>query len=206
LEFTMRTRGRFVLFGLLGAGLCGCEESDLVSLRLRLQTDLAGTLTTSSLLVPAEPGALANGTSGVAWGAKLNVVCATGAFQQVDRLRVGEITFTAHGPGDQTGFLRVEIPRGPNLQWHKLLAPAEPERKAAVEALDADGKASSIGSVVKLVVELPGAVVGHGAGVAGGRLRGLQEEVDRQVATLIVPLAEARREGPPVVWHLSWQK
>lgn len=69
----------------------GCSESDIVSVRIQLNTDLSGTITTSSLQVPSAGGALERRSSGVNWNNRLNVVIAASAFSNLGELRLEDI-------------------------------------------------------------------------------------------------------------------
>jgi hypothetical protein len=58
---------RLLLAAPLLALLPGCDENDAVSVRIRMRDDGSGTLTTSGLLVPAEPTRVESATQSVAF-------------------------------------------------------------------------------------------------------------------------------------------
>jgi hypothetical protein len=80
---------------------------------------------------------------------------------------------------------------------------AEDERKGVAGALDPTGKSESVGTTLKIELELPAAVVGNGV---VGKTRGTKVTADGAVATLIVPLDVMAGAGEPLTWHVTWQK
>jgi hypothetical protein len=183
--------------------LPGCDETDAVAVRLRLQNDLSGTLTTSTLELPAQGGPVVAATQGVEWNARVSVVCNTGTFASLADVKLFDVV-TAGGatPGGMS-WASVTIPRGANVAWAKALVPLGPEDRAkSARAFDPSGKTSEVGATIKFEVTLPASAIGNGL---KGKVRGVKVSAEGEVATLIVPIEVALTEGDPLIWHLTWQ-
>ena len=184
--------------------LPACDETDAVAVRVRLRDDLSGTIRTSGLALPGGDGPLQQSSEGAVWGSRVEMLCATGTFVDVSKLRVADITFGAGSGGQGIGFAQVTIPRGPDVRWPRAFVPlSSDERKSAAGALDPTGKSDAVGATLKIEVELPSAVVGNGV---LGKPRGTKASAEGAVATLVVPIDTMSTPGDPVVWHLTWQK
>ena len=184
--------------------LAACDETDAVAVRVRLRDDLSGTVRTSGLALPTGDGPVQKMSEGATWGSRVEMVCATGTFVDLSKLRIGDIAFTAGEGAQGIGFASVVLPRGPDVRWPKSFVPlTEDERKSVAGALDPTGKSDSVGTTLKIEVELPSAVVGNGV---VGKTRGTKATAEGSLATLIVPLDTMLTPGDPITWHLTWQK
>jgi hypothetical protein len=181
-----------------------CDETDVVSIRVQLAADGSGTVTTSSLSLPAEGGPAEAALPGVSFTGRAALTCVTGTFADVTRLRVADLAFSHGRTADGTTFLRVTMPRGPDARWVKLMSPAPPEdRQKAAEAFALAGNAKKSGSSIKLVVDLPKPVIAHGI---FPRARGTSEAVDDRNAQVTVPVETVLAAGEPLIWQLTWQR
>jgi hypothetical protein len=188
------------LFALLQAA--GCDESDAVSVRVRLKPDMSGNLTVSSLVLPVEAGAGEKATQGVEFGGRANLVCAGGTFAELGKVVVDDLTFTSASDADGSCRVRVSIPRGPSARWPKsLTVPAPDDRRRAVVAFDPDGKANKVGATLKIEIQLPKPVVSSGV---VPKLKGVELVDEGRTATLTIPVERGTEEGDPMVWHLTW--
>ena len=195
-------RNAFALFPVVLA-LVGCDESDLVSIRIRLNKDYSGTLVTSGLMIPAEPSALERASHGVAWRDRLQVIGASGAFDNVAKLSIEDIVFSCGGGSDGPSYVTINVPRGPQARWVRALAPLSlDERKRATEIFDPTGKVKELGSLVKLQIDFPGPVIAHGVSPSP---TGCKEEAEEARATLVVSVETALSQGGVLVWQLTWR-
>ena len=184
--------------------LAGCDETDVVALRLSVAEDLSGTVRTSALSRPPEPGPVTHAIEGVEWDSEVEVVAAAGRFSALDGLRIADISIKAGASDDGLSYLRISLPRGENVRWARTFVPLSvDERQRAAVAIDPSGKSKDVGSTIKLEVELPREVVGNGL---SGRTRGTRNKTEGEVATLVVPIDIALSAGDPIVWHLTWQR
>jgi hypothetical protein len=184
--------------------LGGCDETDLVAIRIHLREDLGGTVTTSALAQPSADGAIQSQSHGASWESRVDVACAAGRFDKLSDLKLADLSFTAGEAGQGIYFIKVVLPRGANVQWPRALVPlSSDERTRASAALDPSGKSKGIGAMIKLEIELPAAVVSSGL---TGRTRGTKVTSEAQVATLLVPFETATTEGESMTWHLTWQQ
>ena len=194
-------------FALLLASLLalpGCDETDVVALRVTVREDLSGSVRTSALRLPSADGQVQQASEGIVWGSRVEMVCATGTFVKVDQLKVADIVFTGGAAGEGIGFVRVVLPRGPDVRWTKAFVPLTvDERKSVAGAVDPSGRAEAVGETLKIEVELPSAVVGNGV---IGKTRGTKASAEGAVATLIVPLETVSTPGDPITWHLTWSR
>ncbi len=198
-------RHPWILLVLLAVvSLGGCDETDLVAIRIRLREDLGGTVTTSALAQPTADGAIQAQSHGAAWESRVDVACAAGRFDKLSDLKLADLSFIAGEAGDGLYFIKVVLPRGENAQWPRALVPlSTEERTRASSAIDPSGKSKSIGSVIKLEIELPRAVVSSGL---TGKTRGTKATSEAEVATLVIPLETAMTAGESMTWHLTWQQ
>ena len=199
----MKRYGALFIGWALMLALAGCSESDVIALRIQLKGDFSGTVSVCSLALPPEGGPLERKSSGVEWSTRMSLVCSAGAFPNLSRLRVEDVKFLGGSTPDGLNYLQVTLPRGPAAQWVKTMVPlARPEREKAALAFDPGGRIKDIGAAVKLRIDLPGLVVGHGV-TAGAR--GVDETADKQRAELLVPVDLAQKPGEAIQWHLTWQ-
>jgi hypothetical protein len=184
--------------------LSACDETDAVSVRVRIHEDLSGTVTTSGLSVPSQETPIQVESQGAVWQSRVAVLCASGRFDQVASLKLSDLSFTSGEGGEGLCFVRVQLPRGDGAKWHRALVPlTADERHEARDALDPSGKSKDAGESIKIEIELPKNVVGNGL---IGKTRGVKSSSDGAVATLLVPVETARTAGDSIVWHLTWQK
>jgi len=196
------SRSRLVL-ALLPLLLAGCDETDAVALRLQLDTDLSGTLTTSALELPPGPGGV-GAPAGVEWNSSVSVVCNSGRFARLSDVKLFDLSCSGQANAEGLSFAQVTLPRGPDVQWAKALVPLSgEERTKAARALDPTGKSDAVGATIKIEVTLPATVIGNGL---KGKTRGVKLSAEDEVATLIVPLETALTAGDPLVWHLTWEQ
>lgn len=178
----------------------GCDESDLVAVRLELAGDLSGKVTTRSLKRPSGAGPLESSTSGVDWKDRVDIQSATGDFASLSGLSVADIKF-AGDPGSK--LLTVTIPLGSGASWPEAFTISnEDQRKKAAATFDATGSAKKVGATVKIVVTLPGEVVAHGAQPS---IAGLKEEVDKKEASIVIPVKKALSENGEITWQITWK-
>jgi hypothetical protein len=179
-----------------------CDEEDAISVRVRLDADMKGSLITSALAAPTGPGAVESASSGVTFEREVVLRGAKGRFESLDGLSVGDVRFAA-GRGDGgLSWIRVEVPTGPDARWPALFVPiGEAERRSAAEAFELSGGARDLGRTFQVSIELPAEVVSHGL---RGKLRGTKNASDGKVATLTVPVQPAREGTEPLVWQITW--
>lgn len=200
---TARTLPALIPALLLALFATGCDEDDAVSIRLRVEDDFSGEVRTSSLAMPAAPGAVTREIGGVRWDSEVAVVAAAGTFGSLSELALADLSLQAGRAEDGMRFLRISIPRGPETRWPAAFVPLDGgQRTRAAAALDPSGRAKDIGANLKLEVDLPDAVVGNGV---SNRARGVRAKAEGDVATLLVPLEVGRTPGDAIVWHLTWQ-
>ena len=186
------------------AALSGCDETDAVSVRVRLKEDFSGTVRTSGIAIPPAEGSVQQASAGADWGSRVEMICATGTFADVNKLKICDIAFAAGNGGEGIGYLQVTIPRGPDVRWPRAFVPLDDaERKSVAGALDPSGKADAVGTTIKLEVELPSAVVGNGF---VGKARGTKTTMEAGIATIVIPLDVMTTPGDPLVWHMTWQR
>ena len=187
-----------------GALLAGCDESDAVALRLRLNRDLSGTLSASALERAGAGTRTPVEASGVAWKSQVSVLCAAGDFARISDVKISDLELSGGESEGGMCFLRLSLPRGAGVRWARELVPLDrAERQAASAALDPEGSLGEVGGTLKFEVRLPSNVLGNGI---AGRTRGTKVKAEGALATLVVPVETATSAGDPIVWHLTWQK
>jgi len=189
-----------ILLLVLGA----CDESDAVSLRIKVREDFSGTIRASSLVLPAADGLVQRETQGATWDSRVDVACAAGRFDGLSALKLSDLAISGGEAGEGLCFVRVVLPRGEAARWPRAFVPLSDDGRARVAgAIDPTGKAKTVGSTIKIEIELPATVVGNGL---TGKSRGMKATAEGSVATLVVPLEQATTPGEPITWHLTWQK
>ena len=184
--------------------LSACDESDAVAVRIHVRPDLSGTFTASALERPAEGARTPIEAKGVNWKSRVDLRCATGDFAKLSEVAMSDIALSAGETEGGLCFVRLSLPRGPEVHWARELVPlSAAERKQATAAIDTSGTATEVGSTIKFEITLPSDAVGNGV---TPRPRGTKVKAEGGVATLIVPVEIALSPGDPIVWHLTWQK
>jgi hypothetical protein len=184
--------------------LTACDESDVVAVRIHVRPDLSGTITTSALLRPPEGAHTPLETKGVGWKNVVDLRAASGEFARLSEVGISDATLSAGEGEGGLCFLRLSLPRGPEVHWARELVPLDAgERKSATAAFDPAGQAEEVGSTVKFEFTLPSDSIANGV---VPRPRGTKVKSEGKVATLIVPVETALAAGEPIVWHVTWQK
>lgn len=184
--------------------LAGCDETDAVAVRVRVEDDLTGTVTVNALELPASGGAAVEASKGADWTARVGIVCNTGTFQELGRLELADIAFAGGSNPSGLVYATVTLPRGEKAVWPKKLVPlSADDRTKSAKAFDPSGKTAEVGATVKLEFTLPSSVIGNGL---LGKTRGVRLSSDGNVATLLVPIDVALSAGEPLVWHMTWQR
>jgi len=179
-----------------------CDEDDAVSIRVRLDKDLSGTLITSALAQPGAPDAVESAATGVTFERQVALRGAKGRFAKFDGLAVGDVRFTAGSTDSGFSYARIEVPTGADASWPSLFVPLnEAERRSAAEAFELSGGAQDLGRTFQIRIELPAPVVSNGT---KGKLRGSKNDSDGNVATLTIPIQAAREGKEPLVWQITW--
>ena len=147
------------------------------------------------LVIITDPGDVA--------GARAKVVALQGHFSDLSKtpLRIGDLTFEVSNHG--RGFrLRVTLPTGPEAKWLSLIAPPEPDRRAAIRAaMDPDGETEQLGEEIKIQIDLPKEPVASGY---RPDLSPVRDSVDKKRVTLIVKVDKLRAGGRTVEWDVTW--
>lgn len=182
--------------------VAACDENNAVSVRLRLQDDLSGSILASALAVPTAPGAVETAAVGATFERQVELRGAKGRFTALDGLAVADVKFSGGGSDGGLRWVRVEIPTGPAAQWPDVFVPLEEaERRSAAEAFEASSSGRDVGRTFKVEIELPGPVISNGA---SGKLRGTKNTSDGRVAMLVIPIDAARAGRETLVWQLTW--
>src|SRR5437016_4177811 len=106
-ELPMLRRPRALALLALLVPLAACDESDAVSVHVRLRDDFSGTITTSALAVPAGPNRIESASSGATFDDRAEVAAASGRFAALNGLKVGDIAFSAGEAGEGFHFIKV---------------------------------------------------------------------------------------------------
>jgi hypothetical protein len=153
----------------------GCDDTDIGSIEITLKNDGSGEITVVRVM-SSSPSSTQPDVEGVDWNSSAALVVTTGRFDQVSSLHLGEIKIEMA----QSGFLRIELPRGSNVKWPSLLTAFDAKDR---EALNQSVKNTSIGTLsmksVKVVLTLPS-------------------------VTLTIPLDLIQIDGHPIVWDITW--
>jgi hypothetical protein len=192
-------RSTCLLLGLLAS----CSGSELVGIHIELGKAGTCTVTTRSLVETTTAGPVENRTRGVQWSARAALVCSQGTCQDLGNLEFGSggIRFAAN-LGDQQPHLRVFLKRGPGVDWLRALVPDDGARLPMAKVYDPTGKTKEIGDAVRLEITAPGEVVSSGVNPTG---RGVEANLERKRAYLILPLRAITEPGDDLVWDVSWR-
>jgi hypothetical protein len=193
--------------GVIGLGLlpllAACGEEDLTSVRLKLNADHSGTITASSVAVPERAG-FEKGMSGATWTDRVGIVAATGSFDSISRLTIGEISFDVEVNDHGMVSMEVVIPLGAAVQWPQLVAPMSPEQRVeSARAFDPDGRIKALGSTFKLLIDLPSNVVATGI---TPHLLGVTASSEGDEAKLLVSVDTALAAHGSLRWHVTWMQ
>jgi len=193
----------------------GCDEPDVVAIRILMADHSRGTIVTHCLQAPSEQGPVELATSGVVWQNRINLVCASGEFENIARLKVQDISFTGGQAPDNSGYIQVHLPRGVAARWPKIVVDATSDQLEQAADTFAPSRNLNLGSTLTILVQLPGHLVAQGT---KPELRGVKTSVDDlegepdktkavdRVVMLTVPLATAQKGEGSLVWHVMWQK
>lgn len=185
--------------------LSACEEEDAASVRVKLRPGGAGEIHTSCLVQLAEAGPVEARLAGSTARARVGLVASSGAFADIARLGVADISFRAGASDSGLRWLEVTVPQGPDAQWPRLFVPMDDAaRLDAVAALGGGEEAKQVGSALKLEIELPASVVSQG--LAGEKVRGARGKSEGTTATLMVPVERALKAAAPLSWQITWSE
>lgn len=183
--------------------LASCSSGELVGIHIDLGKGGACTVTTRSLVAPGAAGPVEAKTRGVQWTTRAGLVCSQGSCQDIGSLEFGSggIRFAA-SLGDNQPHLRVFLKRGPGIDWLRLLVPEDEIRLPMAKVYDPTGKTKEIGDAVRIEISAPGEVVSSGVNPTG---RGVEANLERKRAYLVLPLRAISEPGEELVWDVSWR-
>ncbi|MBK8980345.1 MAG: hypothetical protein IPM29_30960 [Planctomycetes bacterium] len=185
-----------IAFALLVALLTGCGSSDIVGVHVDLAADGSAVVTTRSLLPQEAPGPVEDATTGAVWRERVRLVCSRGDVAKLAGLRLDEIAFEA-----RDGLLRVTVPCGPKVRWPNLFVPAAEAREATLRTFDPTGEQPSIGSRIRIEVQVPGRVIAVGAAPQIGS----RTDHEQSIAWLELTVDSVRTREREVVWDVTWR-
>jgi hypothetical protein len=191
---------RSLLSALALAG-ASCSDSDVIALRLQVNSDLSGTITASALAIPDAPGGVEGSFRGVEWTDRAVLACQRGRFSDLRMLTFEDLKFRV-SVSEEMPRLRVILPRGDDARWFRVLAPPREQRRRVAETFDPTGELRDPAGSIKLELTLPGPVIASGVAPRG---RGVEADRTKQTATLIVPVDAALAGGEALVWDVSWR-
>ena len=193
--------------GVLGLSLlpwlAACGEEDLTSVRIKLNSDLSGTITASSVAVPERTGIEA-GMTGVAWTDRVGVTAVAGSFDSLSQLVIGDITFNVDVSDQGMVTMDVLVPMGPSVEWAKVIAPMSAEQRAeSARAFDPERRIKALGSSFKIHIELPSEVVATGI---KPNLLGMASGSEGSEAELVVEIDTALAAHGSLRWLVTWMQ
>ncbi len=182
--------------------LGGCTASDPTSIRLTVAADGGGAIKVFSLAVPSG-GIVERESRGADWSHRLSLTASAGTYTALSSVAIADITFDTETRGDGTHRLEVVVPLGPDRRWVSVIAPIPREhRQEMAQVFDPSGRAGSIGSAIKIVLELPGNVL-SAEPLPGSD--GIAAKHERNVATLTVSVDAAVPGYDRLTWHVLWR-
>lgn len=177
-----------------------CSDSPVVAIRIQLGADLAGTVTTSALLVPQQPCPVEGDAAGIEWRQRAGLSCVQGTFATIDGLRVADIGFVGKRTEGGIHYLQMTLPRGDDARWPSLLLPAADVRDAVEKTFDPRSDLGHPASRITVEIDLPVPVVSHGVRPTA---RGVVSSASGRRVSLTVHTSQLER-GLPLVWHVTW--
>lgn len=183
--------------------LTACGGSDFVGAYVQLKADGTGRVTTRALQPSKTPSPAEGRVEGVTFEARANLLCSSGAFDNLTKVRIGGVRFVGWRPKDESPDITVVVPMGEDADWAKTLAPSLKASKQVQGVFDPKGQSPDFGTLVRFEVELPGEVVSIGT---YPRIRGVTTDSDGRTAELIVPV-KAALEGKhdDLRWTINWK-
>ena len=144
------------------------------------------------------------GMKGATWTDRVGVVAATGSFDSISRLAIGDISFDVEVNDHGMVSMEVVIPLGAAVQWPQLVAPMSPDQRAeSARAFDPDGRIKALGSTFKLLIDLPSDVVATGI---TPHLLGVTASSEGDEAKLLVSVDTALAAHGSLRWHVTWMR
>jgi len=189
---------RALLLSLLALPMASCSDADVVGAHLNLQADGSGRATLRSLLPTEDPGPAEATAKGVQFERRARLHSSDGRFADIAEVELGGITFQRDGQHS----LRVTLPRGPDVQWPGVLAPAPDAQGDTARTFDPDASVRNLGSTIRLVIEVPGTIVSLGCFPVA---RGVEWDKEKRRASLWVPVRTALQDADELVWDISWK-
>src|SRR5690606_31683121 len=115
-------------------------------------------------------------------------------------VRLADLQFVIGTTQDGVSYVHVTLPRGPEAKWIEALLPAKQARDSAAKAFEPERARSEVGTAVRFVLEVPGAITAHGYAPTA---RGCKAEAEDRRASLWVTAARAREAGDPWIWSID---
>jgi hypothetical protein len=198
----------FTAIVLIAALSTGCDEEQLGAINITLQKDLSGNI---HLVVP-EAGPISrqvsNRTQGIQLQSTATIESRSGEFENVNALDIGGITFDATILDGGFAIVRVTIPTQSDAEWMRMFTLMNAEDRAhASEALPIKVDSKTLGTLVKISIELPGTVVSSGVKGIGGTNSFKRSKASLMLDTITIQNHAASISGSPkpLVWHVTWE-
>ena len=187
---------------LAALGLSACSEADVVTVHIRLEKGFAGTLSARGLTVPREAAPIEGAVKGVTFEHRAALVCAQGGFQSLGDVRFADVQFVIGTTQDGVSYVHATLPRGPGAKWVDVLLPRKDARDSAAKAFEPDRERTKVGTAVRFVLDVPGAITAHGYAPDA---RGCKAEAEDRRASLYLTAERAREEGDTWTWSVDWK-
>ena len=187
--------------------LSACGEDNFGSLRIAVNDDFSGKLLVVRLSDREQLAVSRGDVTAVDWEGAAEVSTAAGSFSNLDELQFGEITFETGRNPKGLRYVRVHLPRGPDVRWPAMLTTTTLEQRAQMQLGAGDtplskGSVELLGTTVKLEINLPRPPVGHGVTNPG---RGIKESAKRSTVSLVMNVERLLAADEPLTWHVTWE-
>jgi len=195
----MRTWLPRAVFTLLILSMASCGDAGVATIRIRLNSDQSGTVTTSSLLVSPDPAPIEGQTQGVTWTHRAVLSCAGGSFKSFNELEIADIAFHQDGQ-----LVKVVLPRGKEAKWPAAFTPAKDDRPVVAQTFDPRDQLANATTHLSIEIDFTHRVVSSDVDPPA---RGLTPDKPKERrATLVIPVDRALAEGEPFTWHVTLKK
>ncbi len=178
-----------------------CGNSAVATVRIQLNADGSGQVTTSSLLTTDERAPLEQASTGVQWDRRVQLACAHGTFAAAGGLELADLQLQSGTTPAGFHYLELVLPGGADAQWPAMMTPAAGDRDAARQTFD-PRRDLGAPDLVAFEVDVPGRVA---SSAVTPKPRGAETDHTERRATLELSVDRVRERDGPFRWLVTWR-
>ena len=183
----------------------GCANQDPVGLRIRLlgNEGLHGDLAVASLSVPEIAEEEQKLVKGVDWNITAKLTVTSGSFKDLNSINFFDLKVEGNRFKNGNGSCRIELPRGKDASWFRMMQVDPNNREKLAQALDSGVAELQLHHNIIVAFEIGG---GRTSMALAQRVPGVSTSSKKGLSFAKLPLVVLEADGDPIVLQINWER